>query len=215
MNDFQHKIVTEPSPETRDSLLIRLTDPDDHQAWLAFVETYRSLIYRMGRRHGMQHADAQNLVQDVLCKVQRKVGDWQTGQASGCFRRWLATVARNTAIDSLRRIRPDTARGGTSIQQQLGQVALSDEQASAELRLELERETFRQAARRIQGEFCEATWCAFWDTTVQGQSCADVARQLGKSVGAIYTSRSRVMQRLREEISQLDWQSGFEQCEQE
>lgn len=196
------------SPETNDSLLVRIRDPQDRDAWLEFVAVYQPLIYRIGRRRGLQDADAHNLVQEVLQKVGRQIPDWETGKPTGSFRRWLATVARNASIDAIRRIRPDTPRGGTSIQQALHLVADSEEDANAQFHHEMEKEAFRWAARRIRDEFTDATWMGFWSTMVDGKPPADVADQLGKSVGAIYTARSRVMQRLKQELESFDWEQN-------
>ncbi len=200
------------SPETNDLLLARIGDPGDRDAWHDFVAIYRPLIYRIARRYGLQDADAQNVVQDVLHKVERQTASWDIGQPPGSFRRWLATVARNAAIDAIRRIRPDAAYGGSSVYERLHQVVERDDQSEKrlgrEVQRELEREAFRQAARRIRDEFTESTWEAFWQTMVEGESCADVASRLGKSLGAIYTARSRVMQRLKEEVSNFHWTEG-------
>ena len=67
------------SPDTRESLLLRIRDSQDREAWQEFVSIYRPLIYRVGRRHGLQDADAQNLAQEVLQKVERKANDWLPG----------------------------------------------------------------------------------------------------------------------------------------
>lgn len=53
-------------PETRQSLLVRLRDRDDARAWEDFVKIYEPLLYRLIRRRGLQHADAQELTQDAL-----------------------------------------------------------------------------------------------------------------------------------------------------
>jgi len=201
--------MTEPpeAPETRQSLLLRIRDRQDRDAWYEFASIYRPLIYRVGRRYGLQDADAQNLVQEVLQKVERQANCWESGQARGSFRRWLATVARNAAIDAIRRMLPDAARGGTSVREALQNVPAPNSASEGVFRLELERQAFRWAARRIRDEFTEPTWTAFWETMVEGQSCAEVAARIGKSIGAIYTARSRVMQRLKEELEQFDWDS--------
>lgn len=195
------------SPDTRESLLLRIRDSQDREAWYEFVSIYRPLIYRVGRRHGLQDADAQNVTQEVLQKVERKADDWLPGQVQGSFRRWLATVSRNAAIDAIRRMSPDAARGGTSVREVLQGVATPCDDTAAAFRLELERQAFRWVARRIRAEFTEPTWIAFWETMVEGQPCADVAARLGRSFGAIYTARSRVMQRLKVELEQFDWNS--------
>lgn len=201
------------TPETRESLLFRIRDPQDRDAWCEFASIYRPLILRVAKRHGLQDADAQNLMQEVLQKVERQVSQWEAGQTSGSFRRWLATVARNAAIDAIRRIRPDVGRGGTSVRQLLQSVPASADETEAEFQRELERQAFRQAARRIRSEFAEATWTAFWQTMVEGEPCSEVADRIGRSLGAVYTARSRIMQRLREELEQFDWDSAVAESE--
>ncbi len=196
--------------ETRESLLLRIRDSGDRDAWFEFVSIYRPLIYRIGRRFGLQDADAQNLIQEVLQKIERQSGSWEAGPGRGSFRRWLATVARNAAIDAIRRIVPDAARGGTTVREALHNVPASGDASELEYRRELERQAFRWAARRIRDEFTEPTWTAFWQTMVDGAPCADVAAQLGRSIGAVYTARSRVMQRLKEELDHFEWDFAFD-----
>ena len=58
------------TPETRPSLLLRLRNPQDEQAWREFLELYEPLIERLARRRGLQHADARELVQEVLVAVE-------------------------------------------------------------------------------------------------------------------------------------------------
>jgi DNA-directed RNA polymerase specialized sigma24 family protein len=56
---------------TRTTLLLRVRDAGDRQAWSDFVDLYSPVIYRFGRRHGLQDADAADLVQEVLRSVAR------------------------------------------------------------------------------------------------------------------------------------------------
>ncbi len=46
-------------PETRNSLIVRLRQPGNQEAWREFASLYEPLIYRLAARRGMQHADAQ------------------------------------------------------------------------------------------------------------------------------------------------------------
>ncbi len=78
-------------PETNDSLLARIVDSENRDAWYQFVSIYRPLIYRIARRQGLQDADAQNLIQDVLAKVEREIGKLESGKATGKFRYWLSS----------------------------------------------------------------------------------------------------------------------------
>ena len=66
-------------PETRESLIARLPDHADRGAWHEFVELYEPLIYGIGRRHGLQPADASDLVQDVLVAVANSIERFEPG----------------------------------------------------------------------------------------------------------------------------------------
>ena len=77
------------SPETRASLLIRLKDQADDEAWFEFTEIYRPVIYRLACRRGMQPADADDLVQQVLTAVARVIDRWEADPERARFRTWL------------------------------------------------------------------------------------------------------------------------------
>ena len=56
------------------------------------------------------------------------------------------------------------------------------------------------ALKVMQAEFEPSSWRAFWSMVVEGHSAAEVAQQLGISVGAVYVAKSRVLARLRQEL---------------
>src|SRR5690349_13376275 len=55
--------------ETPVSLLERLREPAQEQAWARFVELYTPLLFHWARHIGLQEADAADLVQDVLADL--------------------------------------------------------------------------------------------------------------------------------------------------
>src|SRR5918912_3073590 len=93
------------SPTTQASLLVRLADARDADAWGQFVELYAPPVYAFARRHGLQDADAADLTQDVLRAVSGAFRRGDYDPRRGPFRAWLFTVVRNKLRDFL------TARG--------------------------------------------------------------------------------------------------------
>ncbi|MBI1310494.1 sigma-70 family RNA polymerase sigma factor [bacterium] len=189
------------TPETRPSLILRLRDPQDEQAWAEFLELYQPLIERLGRRKGLQDADVRELVQDVLVSVAGAVERWEPSPDRGSFCGWLATIIRNLTINLLKReARHPRGSGDSDFQQLLEQQPDPHCGTTALFDLEYRRQLFHWAAERICHEFQPSTWSAFWTTCVEGQPVDAAASGLEMSRGAVYVARSRVMARLREVI---------------
>src|SRR5438445_11094512 len=91
----------EQSPATRASLLVRLRDPHDKEAWAQFVQVYAPVVYGFARKRGLQDADAADLMQDVLRAVLMNAGRLDYDPSRGSFRPWLYTVTRNKLANFL------------------------------------------------------------------------------------------------------------------
>ena len=102
-----------PTPETSESLLLRIRDPRDRSAWDRFDAIYRPVVYRVARRAGWQHSDAEDLTQRVMASVAKAIPDWQKDHNKGGFRSWLYQIARNALISTLRTSRRDIAIDGS------------------------------------------------------------------------------------------------------
>lgn len=191
------------SPETRLTLIVRLKDRDDQAAWGEFLEIYRPLVYRLAVAKGLQHADAEDVAQQVFESVARAVDRWQPDEGRARFRTWLTTIARHAILNALSRRAPDRASGDTAERDLLADHAAAT--ADSELLLaESRREIFQWAARRVRDEFEPRTWDAFWLTAIEGIEVSEASAATGKSPGAIYAARSRVMKRLKQVV--LEWE---------
>jgi RNA polymerase sigma-70 factor (ECF subfamily) len=191
------------SPTTRVSLLARVRDVGDGRAWAEFVDLYAPLVYRLGRRHGLQDADAADLTQDVLRAVVGAMPRFDYDFRRGSFRGWLFTVARNRLrkLFQARRRQPQGSGDPAS-------DAVLQQQPAAEDVARWEREyrerLFGWAAEKARENFRPATWQAFWRTAVGGEDARQVGVSLGMSVGAVYIARNRALARIRQLVQQLE-----------
>ncbi|MEM7478896.1 MAG: sigma-70 family RNA polymerase sigma factor [Planctomycetota bacterium] len=191
-------------PETRNSLILRLRNVDDLAAWDEFEKLYGPVIYRVARRRGFQNADAENLVQEVLCVVAQSIAKWIERKDRGRFRAWMLRIARNESINILSR--PATrmlGHDGPQGERLLDAVSVRNE-ISSMIEIEYERSVFSLAARHVQQSVSTETWSAFVLTEVEGNSVEQVARKLGKSKGHVYVSRSRILSRIKKFVQEYE-----------
>ena len=193
----------EKSPVTRPSLLVRIRDAQDREAWAQFVEVYAPLVYGLGRKRGLQDADAADLTQEVLRAVARSAERLDYDPRRGSFRGWLYTVARNKLNNFLAGQRRQSRGSGDTDAQHLLEAQPAREMEESQWELEYQRRLFHWAAEQIRTGFEDSTWQAFWRTAVDGRPASEVADELGMNVGAVYMSKSRVLTRLRQELSGL------------
>jgi len=186
---------------TRQSLLIRVRNPRDGDAWEQFAQVYGPLIFRFARKRGLQDADAADLSQIALTAV---LGMLQAGgydRNRGSFRSWLFGLVRNQMHKFCdRNERQPLGTGGTSMRHRLETQPAPELDEEAAWDGEFERQMFLVAVERVRGEFHESRWQAFWRTAVEGRGAADVGKELGLSVGAVYTAKSRAISRVKREI---------------
>ena len=191
-------------PETRASLILRLPDAADTRAWDDFVAVYAPLVYRLARRHGLQPADSDDLVQDVLAAVARSVEGWLGTPTRGPFRAWLLTIARNLTMNTLtRRKHRPLATGNSDVGHLLTQQADKNGDAESQFDLEYRRELFHYAAERVHEEVAERTWQAFWLVQIDGKATDVVGAELGMTPAAVRKAKRRVLVRLRQEMGEM------------
>ncbi|HBE67646.1 MAG TPA: sigma-70 family RNA polymerase sigma factor [Planctomycetaceae bacterium] len=197
-------------PETRNSLIARLPNPQDADAWDQFVEIYQPLVFRLARSKGFQDADALEITQEVMVAVAGAVERWEPDPERGRFRDWLFRIARNLMIKYLTRKKHKPLGTGDSAINALLHDQSDVEPNSEVLILEHRREVFRWAVEQVREQVTENTWQAFWMANVEGIETKHVAKELGMSVGAIHIACSRVRKRLRDVIEPFQERNDVE-----
>ena len=185
------------------TLIERLKD-GDADAWRRFVKVYGPLVYQWCRKAGLQASDARDVLQDVLRSVLNNIQAFRRDRPGDSLRGWLWTVTTNKCRDHLRRIasRPQ-AVGGTDAHQQLEQapdVLLAECDAEGTEGTNL---LVHQTIELVRQEFEDRTWQAFWRSSVEGQTAAEIAQDLAMSKGAVRQAKYRVLKRLREQLDEL------------
>ncbi len=196
------------SPTTRASLLLRLRDPRNHEAWVEFVSLYEPVIYRLLRHAGLRDADALDVLQELLLAVSRNVERWEIGPEQGSFRGWLRRVTRNLVVSWVRRQKRQVTTSSLDLdallESSLESPLVATNSETDEFDRELRRAQFQRASEQVRGEVRASTWQAFWEVAVMGVSIEDAARKLGLSIGAVRVAKCRVVARLREVVAQME-----------
>lgn len=186
--------------ETSASLLARLRLSPDQESWQRLVSLYTPLIRNWLARQGLPMQEADDLCQEVLTVLVRRLPSFERNPQPGSFRRWLRTIAVNCLRDFWRSgKRKPRAAGGSDCAEMLEQLADPDSGLSRQWDLEHDQHVTRQLLEMIRPQFAPSTWEAFTLYALEGRSPQEVAQRLGMTVNAVFIARSRVLARLREE----------------
>lgn len=192
------------TPDTSSSTslsLLRRAGEHDAKAWRRISDLYVPLVYRWARQARLQESDEADIVQEVFQSLASRIQDFRRDQPGDSFRGWLYSITRNKIRDHFRDVarRPD-APGGTDAYAEL--EALPEETTVGEIS-QLTADLAHRAAALMKADFEPRSWQVFWRVVVENQRPADVAADLGMSVAAVHQAKSRVLRRLRQELSGL------------
>lgn len=198
---------------TRWSLLSRLKDWDDQRSWREFFDAYWRLIYSTALKAGLSHSEAQDVVQETVITVAKKMGEFKTDPAHGSFKSWLLNVTRWRITDQLRKrarqeqhahvsAQPGTARTAT-IERVRDPAALNLE---AEWEIEWEKNLLQIALDRVKGRVKPEQFQMFDLLVRQEWPALKVARRLRTSVTQVYYAKFRIKSLIKEEVKKLEKQ---------
>ena len=183
--------------DTPATLLYRLCDQPVPGDWERFVRLFTPLLRRWALHFGASDNSAEDLLQDLFVLLIRKLPEFRY-DPSRSFRAWLWTVFRHESLAWQKR-QPKFV----PTFEKLAELATPDailEATEAEYR----RYLLSRIMQIVQTDFPVSTWQIFQQVAIGGRPGIDVAREFGVTVNAVYLARSRVLARLREELSGLD-----------
>lgn len=180
--------------QTPASLLFRLRSPQQPAAWGRLVELYSPLLFHWATRLGHQDSDAADLVQEVFLLLWRKLPEFDY-DPSRSFHAWLKTLFLNLARQRHRRRHPIAANFDVS--------DYPDPAIDAVEAKEYREYLLHRALQLLEKEFTSTHIAAFRDYVIAGTPVDEVAEKLGLSVGMVYTIKSRILNKLRQELTYL------------
>jgi RNA polymerase sigma-70 factor (ECF subfamily) len=191
---------------THASLLARLAAGQDSRAWREFDERYRVLLWRFARARGLQPADAEDVAQEVLHALTKRLPGFAYDPARGRFRDYLKTAAANAVWKKLGEL-AGTARavGGSDA---APDVPVADDAVERSWEAEWRQYHMRLAMTRIRAEFNAQDVAAFEAYAAGDRAAAEVATSLGLSVDQVYQAKSRILRRLKEIIAEQTADEG-------
>lgn len=163
------------------------------------VQVYDSLFRGWLTAQGVHPDDSDDLVQEILLVMMRKLPEFEHQGKPGSFRAWARQVALNCVRRSWRtKKRVPVATGDSEFLSYLNQ--LSD--AGSELTQEWDRQHDRVVVQRlldlIRVDSDSQVWEAFSLHVVKGEPVSTVTETLGVKPGYVYVAKSRILNRLRE-----------------
>jgi RNA polymerase sigma-70 factor (ECF subfamily) len=186
------------------SLLQRLRMQPGDADWGRFMGVYEPLLRSWLRRKEVLGHDSDDLVQNVLAVVVRRMGEFEHNGRTGAFRAWLRTITLNCLREHWRNLKASPAGvGGSEIQTLIAQLQDPQSQLSRLWDEEHDRQVMRQLLEQMRSEFEPRTWQAFERFALQSRPAAEVAQELGISANAVFIAKSRVLARLRQESEGL------------
>jgi RNA polymerase sigma factor (sigma-70 family) len=190
---------------TSSSLLLRVRDHADAEAWTRLVSLYTPLLRDWLRRHAVPTHDQDDLVQDVLHAVAQEMPSFTYDREKGGFRAWLRTVLVHRLRNywRQRRSRPVATGDGNFMATVLEQLEDPKSSLAQVWDQEHDQHVVARLLDMVRGDFEAATWEAFRRTALEGQEVSAVAEALGLTANAVKLAKHRVLKRLRQEAEGL------------
>lgn len=195
---------------TRHSLLTRLKNWDDNEGWKRFFDTYWRLIYATAIKTGLSDAEAQDVVQETVLCVAKKMNDFKYDPALGSFKGWLLTLTKWRIADQFRQRRRQGSAGGEEsdvLTRNAIVESIPDEQG---IRLELVWESEWQnnllaaATERVKRKVGARQYQLFDLYVVKQWPVQDVVKTLKVSEDQVYQAKSRIAPLIRKEVKMLE-----------
>lgn len=209
---IRHRIANQADEllPTRHSLIERLKDWEDQTSWREFFDTYWKFIYSMGIRSGLSDQEAEDVVQETVTSVAKKMPEFVYEPQRCSFKGWLMHVTRLRIMDQLRRRSPHSRQPAFSNRDSTQTPTVervadpsADKAFEGTWEEEWERNLIDAAMERVKLRVKPEHYQVFYLSTVKGLATNEVARSLQINAAHVYLIRHRLAKEVKKEIERI------------
>ena len=188
---------------TRLTLLERVKNSSDEAAWVEFENYYRKFIQMVLRQMKLRQDDLEDLTQDVLLQIWKKIPELEYDETRARFRTWMTVLIRNKVIDHYRK-EQSHSRKQEMIMNESGSLIpiISESELDKIFQREWESHIVALAMERISLHFSNKAMQAF-QMSMDRIPYVTIADELGIKENTVAQLKKRVKSRLIKEINRL------------
>ncbi len=184
---------------TRPSLLVRIKDRSDTNAWQEFFDLYSPLLYGYAIERGLGHDDAEDIRASCYETIVKKISEFDYEADNSGFRAWLRTMVNRRVIDFFRKKKMQVA-DSSDLRALPDDNESIDELWDRNWRLHHLRYCVAQVGKRVQPQSFEV----FRLLTEQDLSVNEVCLQMEMNADQVYKIKSRFLELIRQEMAIFD-----------
>jgi RNA polymerase sigma factor (sigma-70 family) len=200
---------------TRRSLLVRIKNPDDRASWQEFYNTYSKFIRGVAMKAGLSECEAQEVLQETMISLSKKIAEFEYDPAKGKFKGWLRKLTCWRINDQFRKRQPQIYKSGAASSKttRTSTIARIADPKGCELEAIWEEEwmknLFERAVERVKRSVNAKQYQIFDLYVIKKWPAEKVAAMLGITTGQVFLAKHRVMKVIKPEISRLEDETGF------
>jgi RNA polymerase sigma factor (sigma-70 family) len=194
---------------TRQSLLTRLKDWDDDASWQDFFNTYWKLIYSVALKSGLSEQEAQEVVQETVLSIAKKMKEFKYDPATGSFRGYLLQLTKWRITDQFRKRKRQPISPPTNPSEDPRTATIERVPDPAGIGLEniwdteWENNLVDAALERVKKKVKPRQYQIFDLYVLKNWPAKKVMETLGVSFTQVYLAKHRFSRLLKKEIEQL------------
>ena len=192
---------------TRTSLLRRMKQWDDQESWRDFFNTYWKLIYGAAVKAGLNDAEAQDVVQDTVIAVAKKIEDFKYDPEIDSFKGWLLYLTRKRIALHYRKRERDRGGKGAEPLPSASELEQIPDPAGVDIEAiwneEWETSIADAALARVKEQVNPKQFQIFNFYVLKQWPVAEVAKTLGVSVAQVYLAKHRIASLVQKEVKRL------------